>query len=253
MLAVRKDDGVLTVFLVVFLVSAFAALMQAAVGFGFAVVFTPLLSLAMSAHDAVALSLILSMSLSLVVYYSDQPRASFRSVMPMFLAATLVTPLGVYALQVANDHALRIAIGSAVLISVGGSLLTPHPVTERPQRLPAIVGVGVLSGLLRGATGMGGPPVVLYEHWRGAPMADIRRRLLAFFALTGVAGTLLAAGSGVFTRDTFIHATAGLPAVAIALYGGRYIRPRLSVFWFRAISMGLLIFTGAVSVLGALR
>ena len=39
----------------------------------------------------------------------------------------------------------------------------------------------------------------------------------------------------------------------IALYGGRYIRPRLSAFWFRVISMALLIFTGTVSVLGALR
>ena len=50
-------------FLIIFLISAFAALMQASVGFGFAVLFTPLLSLVMSTRDAIALSLLLSMSL----------------------------------------------------------------------------------------------------------------------------------------------------------------------------------------------
>ena len=39
----------------------------------------------------------------------------------------------------------------------------------------------------------------------------------------------------------------------IALYGGRYIRPRLSDFWFRTLSMALLLFTAAVSILGAIR
>lgn len=240
-------------FLIIFLISAFAALMQASVGFGFAVLFTPLLSLVMSAREAIALSLLLSMSLSLSLYFADRPRAPLRTILPMFLAATVVTPLGVYVLAVADDRVLRIGIGLAVLISVAGTFLTPHPARERAQRLPAVIGVGFLSGVLRGATGMGGPPVVLYEHWRGAPMGDIRRRLLAFFALTGVTGTLLAAGSGVFTGDMVLHSAAGLPAVAIAVYGGRVIRPRLSQRWFRILSMGLLVFTGVVSIVGALR
>ena len=100
---------------------------------------------------------------------------------------------------------------------------------------------------------MGGPPVVIYEHWRGAPTRTIRRRLLAYFALTGVTGAAIAAAGGVVTLDTLTHAAAGLPAVFIALYGGRYIRPRLSDFWFRLLSMGLLLFMGAVSIIGAIR
>lgn len=240
-------------FLIIFLISAFAALMQASVGFGFAVLFTPLLSLVMSARDAIALSLLLSMSLSLTLYFADRPRAPLRTILPMFLAATLATPMGVYILAIADDHVLRIGIGVAVLVAVVGTFVTPHPAAERAQRLPAIIGVGFVSGLLRGATGMGGPPVVLYEHWRGAPMADIRRRLLAFFALTGVSGTLLAAGSGVFTSEMVIHSAAGLPAVAIAVFAGRIIRPRLSQLVFRVLSMGLLVFTGIVSIVGALR
>ena len=246
-------------YLIVFLVSAFAALMQAAVGFGFAVLFTPLLALALDARDAIALSLILSMSLSLVLYIGDTPRASLRSVLPMFLAATVVTPVGVYVLAVADERVLRICIGAAVLASVIGTYASPHPTQERGERLPTTLGVGVVSGIMRGATGMGGPPVVIYEHWRGAPTMSIRRRLLAYFALTGVTGTAIAAASGlvagraVFTGDTVLHSLAGLPAVFIALYGGRWIRPRLSDFWFRTLSMGVLVFTAAVSIIGALR
>lgn len=240
-------------FLIVFLVSAFAALMQAAVGFGFAVVFTPLLALALGAREAIALSLILSMSLSLVLYLADTPRASLRSVLPMFLAATVTTPIGVYVLAVADEQVLSIGIGVAVLASVIGTFVTSHPAEERPERLRTTLGVGMISGVMRGATGMGGPPVVIYEHWRGAPTMSIRRRLLAYFALTGVAGTALAAGTGVFSTDTVLQSLAGLPAVFIALYGGRWIRPRLTDFWFRALSMGLLVFMAGVSIVGAIR
>ncbi len=239
--------------LIVILISVFAAIMQAAVGFGFAVVFTPLLSLFIGARDAIALSLILSMTISLALYLSDRPRASLRSVLPMFMAATLVTPLGVYILAVADERLLRAGIGIAVLSSVVGTLRTPHRTAERPERLSLTLVVGMISGLLRGATGMGGPPVVVYEHWRGAPMLLLRRRLLAYFALTGVAGTSLAAMSGIFTRDIVIMAAAGMPAILVALFGGRYIRPRISDAWFRRLSMILLVFMGCISLFAALR
>lgn len=245
-------------FLIVFLVSAFAAIMQAAVGFGFAVLFTPLLALAFDPRDAIALSLILSMTLSLVLYFGDTPRAPIRSVLPMFLAATLVTPLGTAVLAFADEKVLRICIGVAVLASVIGTYASPHPPHERLERRWQTLGVGVISGVMRGATGMGGPPVVIYEHWRGAPTMSIRRRLLAYFALTGVTGTAIAAasslvaGRAVFTGDILMLSFAGLPAVFVALYGGRYIRPRLSDFWFRTLSMAVLLFTAAVSLVGAL-
>lgn len=239
--------------LVVFLVAAFAALMQAAVGFGFAVVFTPLLSLAMTAREAITVSLALGAVLSLTMYVAARPRAPLRSVITTFLAATVATPLGIYVLAIAGEQTLRGAIGAGVLLSVLGTVLTPHPVAERPRALVAELGVGALSGVLRGAVGMGGPPVVLYEHWRGASMTDIRGRLLAFFALTAVSGTLMAAGSGIFTRQSLLLSAAGVPAVGIAILGGRFIRPRLSPFWFRMISMALLVSMAVVSILGALR
>lgn len=234
-------------------ISAFAALTQASVGFGFAVVFTPLLSLVMSARDAITLSLLLSMSLSMSLYLTDRPRAPFRSILPMFAAATAVTPLGVWVLAVADERVLRACIGIAVLGSVAGTLLGQRPAQERPERLREALAVGVLSGLFRGATSMGGPPVVIYEHWRGAASDAIRRRLLAFFALTGVSGVVIGAAGGVFTTTSILHSLAGVPTVAIALYGGRWIRPRLSEFWFRMLSMALLVFMGGVSLVGALR
>ncbi|MSQ30483.1 MAG: sulfite exporter TauE/SafE family protein [Dehalococcoidia bacterium] len=240
-------------FVIIIVIAAFAALMQAVVGFGFAVIFTPLLSLAMGAREAIALSMILGMALSLVLYLDDPPRAPLRSVLPMFLAATAVTPIGVYVLAVADERVLRVGIGIAVLASVIGTFVTSHPAAERPEHLPTTLGVGVLSGVMRGATSMGGPPVVIYEHWRGAPTLTIRRRLLAYFALTGITGAVFATGSGVVTLDTLAHAVAGLPVVVIALYGGRYIRPRLSDSWFRLLSMGLLVLMGAVSIIGAFR
>ena len=235
------------------LAATFAGVMQAAVGFGFAVAFTPLMTLVVGARSAVASAMLLSVPLSFALYLAERPRAAIRGVLPMVLAATVATPLGVAVLARADERFLRAAIGVLVLGSVALSLVTPRATRERPGTAAATVGIGLLSGVLRGATSMGGPPVVLYEHWRGAPAAVVRSRLLAFFALGGVATVAIAGAGGVITRASVLHAAVALPAVALSMAAGRWLRPRLSDRWFRALSMGLLTVMGALSLAGAVR
>ena len=93
---------------------------------------------------------------------------------------------------------------------------------------------------------------------RDTAALDLARHLLLGVEVGGVdsgiaefrdaSGTLLAAGQGVFTTTSILQAAAGLPTVAIAIYGGRAIRPRLSEFWFRTLSMAVLVFTAGVSL-----
>ncbi|MEX2446203.1 MAG: sulfite exporter TauE/SafE family protein [Dehalococcoidia bacterium] len=225
-----------------------AGIMQATVGFGFAVVFTPLMSFAVGARAAVATSMLMSVVLAAANYYVDRPRASLRSIALMVAAATCAIPLGVWVLANADERLLNGVIGVAVLVSVVVSVFTPHRHEERPERWPTVVGVGVLSGILRGATSMGGPPVVLYEHSRGIPPSLIRSRLLGFFALTGATSIPIAAAGGIFTADTGLYAVAALPAAFGALVLGRWLRKWVSDIWFRYLSMGLLAVMGLLSL-----
>lgn len=239
--------------IVAVLAAAIAGLLQAIVGFGFAVVFVPLMAFAVGARSAVATSLMLGLLSSCVLYMGDRERAPLRSVALLALSATATIPLGVLILARADERLLQGVVGAVVLGSVLLSLRTPHPTHPRAETVLNSVGIGLASGVLRGATSMAGPPVVLYEHWLGVAPAVIRSRLLAFFALTGFAGVAFAYAGGVLTRDSALRALVALPALALAMAAGRWLRPRFADAWFRHLSMGLLLVMGCVALVGAVR
>jgi hypothetical protein len=112
----------------------------------------------------------------------------------------------------------------------------------------AVGGVGLVSGLLRGATSMGGPPVVLYLHWLGGGPLLIRGRLFAYFALSALPGIALAWWSGVLGPREAWHALVSTPLVLGGIVGGRLLRPRLSAAAFRGGTLALLAVTSAVAV-----
>jgi uncharacterized membrane protein YfcA len=236
-------------------VAAFALLAsvaQALFGFGFALVLVPLAAFVVDPRTAVATSIVLSAIVALGVYAELRPREPLGRVVPLAVAALSGFPLGLALLIRMDETALRILVGVAVAAGAAVNLRragAPHP--ERPNRVPLMVVVGLLAGLLSGTTSMGGPPVVLYQHWVGGGPDAIRRRLFAYFALMGVATIPLALASGVLTLDVTGYVLAGLPAIAVGIVLGRGLRPHLSERWFRRLSMALLAVTASTAVIGA--
>ncbi len=229
-----------------------AAFTQSAFGFGFALVFTPLAAFVVGPHAAVATSIVLSPLLSLGVYWEHRPREPLRAIAPLVVPGLAAFPLGLVLLVHVNEAALRVLVGAAVVAGAAinlGRAGGEHP--ARPNRVALMVPTGLLSGVLRGATGMGGPPVVLYQHWLGGDAATIRRRLFAYFAFFGLPGIPMALIGGVLTPDVWAFVVVGLPAIALGIASGRLLRPRLSEVAFRRLSMALLALTATTAALGA--
>jgi len=229
-----------------------AAFTQATFGFGFALVFTPLAAFVVGPHAAVATSIALSALLSLAVYWEHRPRESLRRVAPLVVPALAAFPLGLALLVHVNEAALRVLVGLAVTAGAGMNVWRSGPAhPERPNRVALMVPMGILSGVLRGATGMGGPPIVLYQHWVGGDAAAIRRRLFAYFAFFATPGIPMALLSGVLTLDVWGFVLAGVPAVGLGIVLGRALRPHLAEHWFQRLSMALLALTAGAAVVGA--
>jgi len=104
---------------------------------------------------------------------------------------------------------------------------------------------------MRGAVSMGGPPVILYQHWIGGGAAAIRSKMFAYFFWGGIPTVLLAIASGVIDADAWryvLSASIGLPA---GVFAGRSLRPRIGGVLFGRLSMALLGGTAAISAIGA--
>lgn len=236
---------------IVALLALAAATTQSTVGFGAAIVFTPLATLAIGAQSAVATSLLFGSVISAVVFTEYRPRAPLAPIVPLALAGILATPLGILILARADETTLRFLVGIVVLTGAI-TTLTGHTRPE-PRSVPlfATAGVGLLSGVLRGATSMGGPPVVLYMHWVGGDAVTIRGRLFGYLFLFTLPGIPLAFLGGVIGGREVEQALVALPAVGVGIVLGRYARPLVSEVWYRRLSMGLLGVTSAVAIAGA--
>jgi uncharacterized protein len=223
-----------------------AAVCQTALGFGFALVLVPLLSLFWDLKGAIAVSLLLSAVSSVLTVADLWRQARWRVVAGLFAGSWVGVPIGAALLVLASPSLLRLLVASIILVS---TLVTLRGVTLGQPRRPvaAALIVGAISGLLRSATSMGGPPVALYLLGMRYPPAAFVGTNASFYLLgSGVSIAALAITGRVTERELTISLTA-VPALLVGAWIGRHLRTRLAERVFRSLAAGLLLATsGAI-------
>ena len=100
------------------LIVLLSACVQSMTGFGFAVLAVPLLAMVWPPIDAVAISFILSTLCVALLWPQLRNAERLAIVRPLFLAALVGLPFGIWALQHLDLQALRLAIGTVTLATV---------------------------------------------------------------------------------------------------------------------------------------
>jgi uncharacterized membrane protein YfcA len=225
---------------------------QTSVGFGSALVFVPAATLVVGPGPSVAAMLVAVPLIGTVLYFSDTPRTSLKDVAPLACLSILSMPAGLWLLTQADENILRLLVGFAVMSAVvidriGG----PSPEVERRPNLLLAVGSGLASGLMRGSTSIGGPPLVLYYQWLGGGAWRFRSRMFSSSAVSGIAGLGVALFSDVFNADTMPAVLVTLPLAVIGIAVGIRVRPLISDHQLRRISVMLLVATSLLAITAA--
>jgi uncharacterized membrane protein YfcA len=218
-----------------------AAVVRGFSGFGFSLLAITAISIFMPAREIVPSAFLLEIAASLNLIPSIWRHVDWRGMIWLVLGYVLALPFGVYALAQVPAPPLQLALGvfviaTAVLMLKGFHLKkTPGPA--------AIVAAGAGSGLLNGAFGMGGPPVVLFYFSTRAAAEVGRASVIAFFLTTDILGSLELARNGLVTGQSFIQAAVWLPAlllgVAVGAHGFRHMDPDKFRRWVLVILIGL--------------
>jgi uncharacterized membrane protein YfcA len=224
--------------------SFLAAMLLMTNGFGFAVLAVPFFLLFAPPGEAIQVTIILSLAISLTVL----PGLRHGIERPLLLRLTIGSlaglPLGLAAFAYAEPLIVRAVAGAVITAFAAAQAynryhqcppsLAMHPVGD----LVAGAAAGAASGLV----GMPGPPVVIYLIMVGAPAQMSRSTQIAFFAL--IYAATLAANAvfrGVPGMDWAIAASL-MPPTALGAWVGTRIGNRLD-----DNAAGIL----AVAVLGA--
>jgi uncharacterized membrane protein YfcA len=229
-------------FLIACLILACAEAIYVLLGFGAGLVAVGLMAMIMpELRDVVVLLLLVNLPAEIYVVTASWRHISWRGVLLVMFGVATGIPLGAWLLS-AGDLGLLLPLLGAVMAIVGGLfLLTP----DRPARaVPAWTAppVGLVSGVLTGLFGTGGPPLIFYYQLRGSDKAAFRGSLMAIFLLMTAFRLPSYAAFGLITAPRIWSSLALIPAAMLGAFLGDRIQLRIDEATFRRlVSVGLVI------------
>ncbi len=200
------------------LIMASASLVMGLAGFGIALVAMAFLPYFMPPATAIAVLTIYTVVFVIVIFVPVRRHLAPRGVTRLLVGTVLGTPLGVWTLVACSPSTLDRIIGAVLVVVVLLEWAGAYP--ERLTGRWWGLGAGFVAGIMGGAVGMPGPPVVLYSTTQGWSPRTIKANLQVFFFVNQA---VILAGywrAGLLTRDVWrLSASFALPAAAGTVLG----------------------------------
>jgi uncharacterized membrane protein YfcA len=173
---------------------------------------------------------------------------NWRRLLPLLIGGQIGVPIGIEALRLVPAAQMAIGIGVFLVAFSVYSLFKPSLKALTGERPLADGSVGVLSGIVGGATGLAGILPTIWSTLRGWTRDEQR----AVFQPAGVAIFAGAAawlgGTASIDRETMVLFVIGLPALLIGTWAGLKVYGRLDEAQFRRIVLILLLLSGIALV-----
>lgn len=224
-----------------------AGLMRGYAGFGTAIILAPVYSALWEPRNGVPVVLLMELVISLQLLPRAFKDADRRVILPIGGAACLATPIGTFVLLSADPDMLRRFIGGFVLVF--GALMMSGWRYHGSRPLPLNLAVGTSAGLLKGATGMSGPPVILYLLSGPEEARQHRANLILFFgliALVSVVGPYL---GGLFTLDVLAKLVWILPVQILCVRLGARLFHVVPIRLYKPFALAVLLASGSFALL----
>lgn len=212
-------------------VAVFAgAAIQAATGFGFALLAAPLAFAALDSHEAIGLLLLLGSEIGVLTLATEgrRPVPMVRRCVIVLAWAVPAAVAGVALLRALDAVALQIAVSVGVAATLIVRRRAPAQRTG-PEPRWAAPATGLSAGALVTSTNTSGPPLLLYVLGRGDEPARVRDTLTVCqlgLSLIGVAALVATGTSDAIPRGWLVALF--VPLVLLAHLAGRPLFARLA-------------------------
>lgn len=198
-------------------VTAVAGALQGAIGFGFALLSVPILTIVDPVYTPVPV-LFVALIMALANFMRERGDLDLKGVGWIIGGRVPGAVAGAWMLTIATERALGIVIGLVVLLAVAVLVSGTEIELTNGNRLLA----GVISGFGGAASAIGGPPVaLLYRQLRG-PV--IRSTLGAIFAIGIVINLTILSLAGVVSSADVSIAAMLVPAMFIGFIASGWLR-----------------------------
>ncbi len=201
-----------------------ATFIRSAFGFGEALIAVPLLALIMPIDVAAPVAVLVSITVALVVIAQDWRHVHFRSAGLLFVSSCAGIPIGLWLLAAVPEQAVKSVLAVVIILFSAFFLLNKSPVALKSEKSSPIF--GFVAGILGGAYGMNGPPIVAYGTLRHWSPQYFRATLQGYFLPTSIVVMFGYWVAGLWVPSVTRYYLLTLPVVVVAIFAGRAANKR---------------------------
>ncbi len=233
------------------LYGAVAAVMAAGLargfsGFGAAMVIMPTLGGLYSPVVAFVVLTLVDAVAPLPLLADAMRRCRWRDIAWLLLPYGAMLQIGIAILASGDPLSLRLATVAIILVAVA-AIASGWRYHRRPRPVETVA-IGGVAGLTGGATGIGGPPVILF--WLGGQDDGpvVRANVIVFFFLTSIFSIATLLSRDLLTAEATTLALVLMPAYALAILSGAVLYRRTRAALFRRIVLALVALVAVASL-----
>ncbi len=238
-------DAFSTLDLALFAAGTFAAaFVTGLAGFAFGIVAAAVWLHFLAPAQAAALIVAFGLIVQGVSVWKLRRAIQWPRLLPFLIGGVIGVPIGAELLRWTAPGSLRMAVGAILVLFSLWNLFRPSLASMARAGVVADGAIGVVNGVIGGATGLAGIAAVIWCSLRGWPPAEQRAVFqpsgVAVFAMTG----LWMGGTGMIGGDTLALFLIGLPALAVGTWAGLKLFGKLDDQAFRRVVLVLLLISG---------
>lgn len=228
------------------LIACAGVLVVSFVGFGFALVMVPLLSLFFSPKEFLPSYHMLALICQLTLAIESRKHIRWRHLARLGCAAMIGIPLGTIALKHLPTDIVSLTIAVLTLLFATIFLVNARIRARKNALVESLV--GLTSGFLSGCTAQSGPPIIIYGLARQWDKDMFRATLLAYFSGLSMITLIWYFSMGMVTfKATTTAGAAVLPTLAVAYVGVR-LKNKVNEIVFRRAVLLVIVGVGLMGV-----
>lgn len=230
------------------LIISVGLLLHSFAGFGGALFAVPLFSIFLpsGAKMFIPAYAVLMLIINIFLLYEAKQHLQVKKMVLLMIAGVIGSPIGAMALKSFHPELMKIIISVATLIF--GILLSLKIEIPLNEKKPTQIGLGLLSGVLGGAIGESGPPIVIYGLCRAWEKDEFRCNLIAYFLVLGVMNIISYLAFGLLTPKNFSYAVFAIIPALFATWVGVKLKNVASEEFFRKAVLTVIIFVTLVGL-----
>lgn len=237
-------------YLLIALVVIFSGFLRGFIGFGSGLLMIPILSYFYSPVFAMVFNIVIEIPATIYLTFVGIKKSNLKEITPMMLTMMLTIPFGTIFLVSVDEQIIR-TLMSLLLIFFVILIATGWRIKSTITKYVLVLG-GAISGLMQGATGMGGPPYVTVLLSKNDSNEVARANILVITSGLVISAIISLYYFGLFTKDILLTGAITAPIYVFATYIGTRFFNYSGNKYFRNSSLIALGVVGLATLIGAL-